>query len=105
MDQLESELQEAAEDFLTQLRMKLKLDLAAAARFKAPLRAAAVAWADTPTISKSAASLFVDLETATLSCAHLFKGEQQEAVKYLADELGGLVRKCVAEPSGSGRLP
>src|SRR4051794_15975631 len=99
MEPVETELHDAAEDFLFQLRMKMKFDPSAAECLKAALRAAAEAWAGRATISKSAANLFVDLESATLSCATLFTVEQRETVRYLADELAGLVRQCVTEPS------
>lgn len=98
MDKIETELQSAAEELLTSLRQGRGLDAQSAERLKRALRAAAQAWADANVISKSAASLFVDLAPGIEACSYAYGGREESSVKSLADEVADLVRACVTVP-------
>jgi len=95
MDAIESELQASAAAVIGALGRGNGLDLIAADRLKKALRLAAQAASDRPTISKSAANLFVDLAWGIDSQSYAYRGDEAEQIKAFADEVADLVRACV----------
>jgi hypothetical protein len=95
MDSVEVELQAAASEVLTALRQGRGLNEHQATRLKAALSAACREWSGRDTISKSAASLFVDLAHGLESCAYAYPSEEAMDISKLADQVGDLVRACV----------
>ena len=98
MDAIELELQTSAAEVLTLLRQGHGLEAAASERLKQALQVAAREWQDSGTITKSAANLFVDLASGIEGCSYPYGGEVGGRIKALADEVGDLVRACVAIP-------
>jgi hypothetical protein len=98
MDAIESELLVSATEVLTPLRQGVGLVPAAAERLKQALRAGAREWSNSLTITKSAANLFVDLASGIEACSYAYGGDKAEQVRAFADEVGDLVRACVAIP-------
>lgn len=95
MDEVESELQSAAQALQTQLRQGRGFDEERAERLKKAHRAAARAWADRDVISKSAANLVVELGWCLDGCSDIYRGEKAGRIKQLAHELTDLVRASV----------
>jgi hypothetical protein len=96
MEMNDEDIQESAGVLLIALRRGDGLDESAAASLKEALRNAAEAWRESPAIPKSAANLFVDLAVGIENCRYLYSGTLAEEITKLADEIGGLVRECVA---------
>jgi hypothetical protein len=96
MDEVECELQEAAGELATTLRLGRGLDAAMLDRLRCALKNAAQHWAGRQTITKSAANLFVDLSPSIDASSYLYQGEEANRIRLLADEIADLVRACVA---------
>jgi hypothetical protein len=96
MDQYEERVHSAADRVLTCLRQAGGIDAEAAAELRVALQEAAEAWASSDTVTKSIASLFVDLASGIEACSYAYPGPESAEIRLLADEVGDLVRKCVA---------
>jgi hypothetical protein len=92
----DKKLHDAARRLLVSLRCGLGIDVAAANDLRAALQEAAKAWATSDTISKLNANLFVDLASGIEACSHAYEGHEAEGIVALADEIGELIRLCVA---------
>jgi hypothetical protein len=100
VDAIETEIQKSAERLLTALRKGRGIDSVAAESLKQSLRQAAAEWRSSRTVSKSAANLFIDLASGISALAHSYGNDEGRRIEALADELGELVRQCVAVDEG-----
>jgi hypothetical protein len=96
MEEVEAEMQSAAAHVMTELRTAHGLDTQSADRLRSALRAAAVRWAASATITKSAANLFVDLAPGIDACSYAYPGDEGQSIRDFAVEVADLVRACVA---------
>jgi hypothetical protein len=96
MDRYDERIQEAASRLLISLRQGSGIDANAADDLKDALRDAAAGWSSCDTIPKSSANLFVDLGNGIEACRYLYIGQVAEQIAVLADEIGDLIRSCVA---------
>ncbi len=95
MDDVEHELQEAAGEVLTTVRLGKQLSSAMETRLKLSLHQCARHWAGSEVVPKSAANLFIDLANGIDACSYAYKGEDAKRIKFFADEIADLVRACV----------
>ena len=93
--EIEEELQSSAAEVAGLLRTAQGVEPTSSERLKRALRAAAQAWSTSPTISKSAAMLFVDLASGIDACSYAYQGDEAQRIKLLADEVADLVRACL----------
>jgi hypothetical protein len=96
MRNIEEDLEDVAGRLLDSLRQSRGIDTEAADRLRELLRAAAKAWASSPSIPKRSANLFVDLASGIEACRYSYPGEDSQTIGRLADELADLIRACVA---------
>ena len=96
MDHTESEIQASAAELLTVLRQGGGVSSSSSERLKNALQNAAEAWAQSETVTKSAANLFADLASGIEACSYAYAGEESDRIRVLADEVASLVRACLA---------
>ena len=91
------ELLVAADRFMTPLHMGEGISETALEGLRKALRDCTDAWRQLDAIPKPAVNLFVDMCDAIISDSFLYKDEKYaQAIRYIADDLAGLVRESVA---------
>lgn len=86
----------AAEKFTVPLRMGQGIDETALDALRGALRACADAWRDRDLVPKLAANVLVDLYPAVEASSYLYGDDYAPRVRTVAEEIGDLVRSCVA---------
>ena len=92
----EKKLQKAAARVLTRVQLAGGVDFHEANALREALREAAAAWADSETVTKSAANLFVDLANGIDACSDHYPDPERAEIRLFAQEIAELVRECVA---------
>ena len=95
MTRVEAELLAAVDGIARGLRAGPALEATAAERLRASLRAAAQAWMSSPSISKLAANILVDLAPAIQASADAYPEPDAQRIRDFSIEIADLVRDCV----------
>lgn len=94
-DPVEREIQQSAMKLLTPLRLGQGHTIQDAERLRKALQRAAVEWAHRDTISRTAASLLLELVYAIDDCLEQLHDELP-SIWYLEGDVSALVRECVS---------
>ena len=95
MDAIEADLIAAVDELAQGLRGGPGLETAAADRLRATLRRAAEAWKASPTISKVAANILIDVASAIEGSSYSFPEAEAQRIREFSVEIASLVRDCV----------
>lgn len=86
----------AADKFTVPLRMGQGVDEVALDALRDALRRCAEAWHERDLVPKLAANVLVDLYPAVEASSYLYSDDYAPRVRTVAEEIGDLVRSCVA---------